>query len=805
MADRSGQLRWDSAKAQLFVDGDGASRPYRVKDAMLGPELGPQASAHLDGLRVDYDWPNGQPKNVRPHGAAGPQRRPKPAARPPAGSEEFVNPYLFIPARPRTGRNSDLGDRRPGGHHRIRPDRWSGRIAVTLTVNTPLLLLDTARAQHAANGHATYPVLMRDGSPHLPATSVKGMLRAAYEAVTNSRFGVFAGHGDRLGHRRDVGTSKGMVPARISDDETEVVLLPGDTPVGGQSGRQPVMHAAWLPQYRKGQPTPQPRIRYSGPGARAAVHGDFVEAEVELRRHRSNNFQYWQVLPGTLTPLPASAPCRPSAAPTAGGERKTIRGWVFISNQNMGNKHDERIFFTCTQDPVPHPLTPALATEWENLIRDYRQAHRPQDINERPAAHGNGRARPQDFLGHEPGKTAWSPHQYDDAYLRLKAGTLCYAAVEGGKITGLYPVAVSRALFDKPPKDLLHPTLAPASTPDELSPADRVFGWVNPAGSGAYRGQLRIGPVTCDTDPSEAIEEFPGDGVALAVLSNPKPQQGRFYLTPDQNAPQQPLPAGTPKAKWFTGKQGPRGRKAYWHHAALPDGYWDNPAPGGHTPEYRRPDGEDKNPVRDDQNRSVLGWIRPGTRFRLTLDVDNLTDTELGALTWLLTLPEQHFHRLGHGKPLGFGSVRLDIDPERTDLGTGGHWRTYYRTLAPAPQRAAEPPDPLCRRLAAAFEELVRGRPGGPCPELDAFRAAARGTPGSAVHYPRTTADPGPETKSYEWFVENEREKGGPRLSLPSWHTPQLPIDPSNHPSGRQPHRGTGHRPAGKGKGGTAR
>ncbi|MGC5234466.1 TIGR03986 family type III CRISPR-associated RAMP protein [Streptomyces albogriseolus] len=776
MADAdSGELRWkddaETGQKRLVLVEDDSGRSRTVKrPRMFAPAMAAYDESGLDGLRVHYDRHKGQPANIRPHGTAAPRPEPKPALERPVSAEEFVNPYTFIPARPRTsGIPADLADRRPEGHHRIRPDRWTGRIAVTLTCATPLLLLDTARPVEGPRGHFTYPVPRHaDGSPLLPATSVKGMLRAAYEAVTNSRFGVFAGHDERLGYRRPVGTAQRMRPARVSDDGEHIELLA----------------AALLPRYR-----PSDAVAY--PDGTRPEHGDYVTAVVARRNGKS-----WKVVPRTLKkrPVPDRASAVPLPTTTEAGRQ--VHGWVFATNQNINNKRSERIFYPDPSGPPAYRLTDAHKAEWEKLILDYRAAHRPADIHERKKD-GGGRAAPDEYLGDDPGDTAWSPHQYDDAWLRLTPGTLCYAQVENGRLQGLYPVMISRGLFAKPPADLLDPSLHPASHLDGLSPADRVFGWTNPSGPGAYRGQLRIGPVTCQTPSDEAIEEFQDTGLPLAVLSTPKPQQGRFYLSHHRNAPHKPLPDGTSKTEWFTGNQGLRGRKTYWHHATLPDGYWDNPTedrtgtdtPTGHHQEYRRPDGER---LRDDQNRSVRGWIRPGTCFRLTLDVDNLTDLELGALAWLLTLEDGHFHRLGHGKPLGFGSVHLAVDPADTALHRGEDWRTYYRTLNPAlaPEASAEPSGALLERLATGFAEQARkaaipdGAPGAAdAPELDAFRAATRGVPGYAVHYPRLPDEktgstaPHPEGESYKWFVENDRAGGGGR-SLPAWHDPVLPFSP---------------------------
>src|SRR5690606_20560584 len=152
---------------------------------------------------------------------------------------------------------------------------------------------------------------------------------------------------------------------------------------------------------------------------------------------------------------------------------------------------------------------------------------------------------------------------------------------------------------------------------------------------------------------------------------------------------------------------------------------------------------------------------------------------ELGALVWLLRLPQGHFHRLGLGKPLGFGSVRLDIDLERTELASGDQWRDYYRSLT-APLASAEE-SRLLDEARAAYEALFERTP--PLRAVKkAFLAAAKGDSELPVHYPRTRpADlpegtpvpPNPEGNSYAWFTENARAE---RLPLPRLGTSDAPL-----------------------------
>src|SRR5262249_31682605 len=136
-------------------------------------------------------------------------------------------------------------DREPVGHHCHHADRVTGVIRVTITVKTPLLLPDAGCVIEGANDHKTFPVrLDADGKPLVAPTGIKGMLRSAYEAVTNSRLAVFAGHEDRLGRRMNSEEGLGLVPCRI--EGSIIRLLPGTSTITEERPSGP-MYAAWLP------------------------------------------------------------------------------------------------------------------------------------------------------------------------------------------------------------------------------------------------------------------------------------------------------------------------------------------------------------------------------------------------------------------------------------------------------------------------------------------------------------------------------------------------------------------------------
>ncbi|TYK52616.1 TIGR03986 family type III CRISPR-associated RAMP protein [Actinomadura decatromicini] len=647
--------------------------------------------------------------------------------------EPFLNPYTFVPAFPREGMTGAFADAVPQGADRLHEENWTGTIGVRLTVQTPLLLLDTARAYNAPDieeGHLTYPVLLRDSRPHLPATALKGMLRASYEAITNSRFGVFTGHGERLGWRRVADDARDVKPVRVGKDGKTLEYW----------------IAAKLPFYPD-----KSRLPYSKNGP--PKHGE----RVWVRTRRGNNAE-------EVTGIKPYSQGRPSS--------DWKEGHVFITGRNVETKHDERVFIQ-QRRPVTTKLTDDLRERWDALMEHHRKHQ--QDIE-------------------TDGEFDISPHRNNEEQRKLTPGTFCWAYEKNGCVEALYPVMIPRELAIASPAEMVPPMVEPASRYRELSPADRVFGWVAQDGSGtrpaAYRGRLRISDVSCVTATDKAVKKF-RDGLPLSILAQPKPTQGRFYLSESAAEPHRPIKNGTPKNDVHRAPdRALRGRKVYWHHkrAAANDSYW-KPEPTNGDPtqhlidgllyrEYRRPNappGEDNPltrdktsfattgaPQRDKQNRSVLGWITHGTEFTFSIGVRDIPEVELGALLWLLTLDGDHHHRLGLGKPLGFGSVRISLEPERTRLHNGAQWSEYYRDLTgELPDSSTEA---VVRTCIRAFTEAAEQQPG--FTEItDAFLAAAHGSDDLPVHYPRARpkemraqrTPPNPSGESYAWFTANEK------------------------------------------------
>lgn len=672
----------------------------------------------------------------------------------------FVNPYTFVPTLPRGGLTDgpgetglgDSGQAGPPSHALVSAGEWTGTVRVRLTTLTPLLLPDTERAGTGDDDRLTFHTRLDPaGQPLLPGSSLKGALRSAYETITASRFGVLTDHQGRLAYRIPATQGIDVVPAVVEDDGRggrvfRLCRADRDWSAPGRRGNE-VQAAAWVPAY--GAQERHLHLVGGLSGRLRNLHGRLVGARLRLYQydHPKRRFQVWRVthlapdltaLDAALTTTPPNDPATPSRSLSLveSVPPRTALGRLSVTGHSIGTKHDER-FFACTDDDRQVPVEAAHEEFWQSVLDAYTAA---KDYNTVP----DGLER--------------SRHVTNAATLRdLPPGTPVYVTLDdaGTTVTGVHPVMIGRMPFDRSPLAVLDASLQPAATTGQLSPADRLFGWVpvrptrdRQRGSSGYRGRLAVRSITCTDDDWQA--NLPDGGVVLAPLSGPKPTQFRFYAARDQAG--SPVPPRAAKASGYADGAGLRGRKAYrW--PLVPGAYWEPPGttqnsttvPGTQRHrEYLDPGAPATQTVR------YRNWVRPGVTFVADLFLDGVPTAELGALLWLLDRADTSPLRLGAGKPHGFGVLACTIDPSGTRVWNSDAVTQGWRQLS-RPDTAEHG---TLRSLAADFESNASRHP-VLAEALASYRAATAGIQAHPVHYPRTS--PEPRAESYEWFVANDR------------------------------------------------
>jgi CRISPR-associated protein (TIGR03986 family) len=658
----------------------------------------------------------------------------------------FLNPYNFVRylEKPRP-ENRVLGDCPPPPHDRYLA--LTGTITCELEAVTPLFISDTHGVQSDPDHpeHKIYRFFQYDGQDAVPASSLRGAIRAVFEAVTNSCFAVF--EGPRLSYRLQANRAATLVPARVEEGQNgqlQLNLLPGFAPVSpGQRPREPYAATVHLYNPIRGRRVKAPRVSLDG-----LKHGDECYALVE----KKGIFTYVLRVSKRREDLPE--PSTPS--------QHRLQGWLCINNQNVENKRKERFFFRAEENEV-EPARLALPDDvqqaYRDLIADYHNRHQDAVAARHAAKQPLDRPVPGKRSG-DPDQPALSRYMYAKDDLRLQPGTLVYAALshtEPWRVEYIAPAAVPRVSYHHSVADLLsrHAHLEPCKEYDSLCPACRVFGWVYdpreakgelpPTKTVAYAGRLHFSHAWLSEDHETMAD------VTMAILSSPKPTTTRFYLRPASGSVRDGL---RDEEAGYDGDNVLRGRKVYRHHGKA------NPL------EYRRATTAEFD-GKDDQNRTVRGARKPGNKFTFTIDFTNLAPSELGALLWTLELADgdwQGCHRLGFAKPLGFGSAKPRItglqvvDPSRrySSLTADGGWTKELSNK-----------DEWVRMFKAELESLYR-QPFNELVSVRDLKALLGEPPDLPIHYPRVDREPSPEGKEFEWFMGNKRSgrDAGPRLAL---------------------------------------
>ncbi|HHY79108.1 MAG TPA: TIGR03986 family CRISPR-associated RAMP protein [Thermoanaerobacter sp.] len=121
------------------------------------------------------------------------------------------------------------------------------------------------------------------------------------------------------------------------------------------------------------------------------------------------------------------------------------------------------------------------------------------------------------------------------------------------------------------------------------------------------------------------------------ILSSPKPTTFQHYL-------EQPSGATIKNLNHWNNKNAKiRGYKLYWHK----DGT-------GWELEITNEEKEKKKKI-----ITKIKPVKPGIKFKSRVRFENLSQEELGALLFAIDLPENCYHKIGMGKPLGLGTIKI--------------------------------------------------------------------------------------------------------------------------------------------------
>jgi len=283
------------------------------------------------------------------------------------------------------------------------------------------------------------------------------------------------------------------------------------------------------------------------------------------------------------------------------------------------------------------------------------------DLNHRlvDRFHDNDQITPWQVNAFPPGKPNGAKRLRSGG---LRDGEPVFYLIENGTLTFFGRAQMFRLPYRNRPIDLVPSHLR---QPEDTDLAEAIFGYVGkskqaPQGDRrrSYSGRVSVTDAVLVKNYSPEQLWLTGNAskpLTPRILASPKPTAFQHYL--EQKSAQKKHLLHYDSSTYI------RGHKLYWRKGkrSLQDIQESDP-------EWLDVSGK----VKDESSQhTLLKPVNAGIEFRFTIYFENLSDVELGALQWALTLPgpnDRHYcHALGMGKPLGMGAVKLSVESLHLD------------------------------------------------------------------------------------------------------------------------------------------
>ena len=497
-------------------------------------------------------------------------------------NQEFINPYNFISMGNSPSRASLL------------KGKLTGWIECELTNKTPLFIPNTSNDDvfgiRANNKEVksydffSYTDLKNTTNPNppanpvIPGSSIRGAIRSAFEAITNSCMSAV--------------DLKGTLYKR--------------TVKAGQAGRLYKANGQWKIQKCE-------RYGINTRGGNRDTNGPFdINDYTEGQEvYVSSNGNYTKTLNNghtiTLFKVVSNICSNQMQVCTKMG--------YFHKGEPFGHrKHHESVFVPTNGAELNIP------EETVTNLKKNLELYRDDKINQKK--------KNRDHSGYKDFKIE-------------ESGTLVYYNSDGNGKYYLSPSAISREIFYKNMENIIG-DYAPCRSTDNLCPACALFGFVSDEKEkNALASRVRFSDAELCTEQNNLF----GAPQTLPELSSPKLSASEFYLkkpdgADDWNYDYKVMSAGNNQVRRPYCAE-IRGRKFYWHKqiSACPSG-------GAVT------------------ERNVhIRPLNPEKKFVFKVYFSKLTESELQRLVWVLEIGnnEANAHKIGMGKPLGLGSVKITV------------------------------------------------------------------------------------------------------------------------------------------------
>jgi CRISPR-associated protein (TIGR03986 family) len=304
----------------------------------------------------------------------------------------------------------------------------------------------------------------------------------------------------------------------------------------------------------------------------------------------------------------------------------------------------------------------------------------------------------------------------------LRPGQPVFYIVENDQVVFFGHGRMLRMPYRQSPLDKIPPALRRA---EDLDLAEALFGYIkNVPETGkarGYAGRVFVGDAGIAAGQKDLWLANPKT-VTLKILGGPKPTTFQHYLV--QRSPDKikigETRDGKPKyeirlADYTSPETTLRGQKFYWHKGAVGE-----QEIGADMQKLKE---EELRKNKPDTQHPRAQPLRAGVQFQFRVHFENLSSIELGALLWVLQIASQDPYRLklGMGKPLGMGAVRISAKTYLIDRSA-----RYQQVFLGSGWASGLQADPAPEARITAFEQFILhnlGQPAGKLEEVERIQA----------------------------------------------------------------------------------
>jgi CRISPR-associated protein (TIGR03986 family) len=699
------QLGYGKSKGYGFCT---ANALVQLRSALAANSIGTDETAAIEAFRTAFIKLDEAPLKTAQKTVGAPTKFHHFNPAPEAVTGDFHLPYTFLPIDNCNGvKDWQIKDglaKSSHSHDRYQANTYCGKLIVEIETMTPTVI-GSDRSEH--NGQVKVKPFEYQGKPAIPGTSIRGMLSSLHESISGSGFRVLGN--EMLSVRQSVGersgpggssSALGRLVQVVGNNEWDLEPLTiGTLELNNEayslsSAEKEVFSAR--PAYLKvlfDSKRPDSSFQKAVNSNNIKELNGFWWMKLE-QTELSHPIEYahvgakskWQRIPSkdqgkNITFLIGQKPVRDPSTPilfhelpNGAGRADYTRGYVRVMAQVSIRKHYVFIPYPGTSNTDDTDGTQGLVRVPNAVMNRFIELSTERFERQKKKIEAGELSNELELLPYVPIQT---PRSFTDPYKPIDNDIVFFKLNDvGTEVTEISYSSIWRSRVEDSNNNAkrIHnfvknwsPELLPFTNDDrsKLSPTELLFGVVaqntfkaNASQSSfAFKGKVTVSNAYLSSSEQNSLDE----DVTLRILSSPKLPAPSMYFTTTESNNNHYLTKNSflEQTAQLKSPVRMRGRKAYLHALRRAGEVVGLDSLGKDAGSNRTAPWKTLDKESDKKQKVSVTPIKMSTKFVFEIKFDNLAIDELQNLCAVITPSEKFEHKIGMGKPIGLGSIKL--------------------------------------------------------------------------------------------------------------------------------------------------